>query len=468
MRAPLYNKLIDYSSSKLSFHMPGHKFGTIADINNLNLSLLDNTEVIGMDNLYEAEGILRQAMQLMADFYGAKETLFLTNGSTAGILASILSICKDDEKMIVARNCHHSVWSALILSGAVPIYINPRYLQEDGLLGVITAQDVKQALETYPDAKGIIIVSPTYEGIVSDIKEIAEVVHAYEKILIVDEAHGAHFVIGDTFPTNSIQLGADIVINSMHKTLPALTQSALIHICSDRVDYKKILSVLKMIQTSSPSYMMMGLMDYIRCYILDYKQTIKENYIDNLIYVRERLKKLKHLKLIEKPIKQYDISKIIISTMYSNIDGYKLAEILDDKYNMVVEAALSTHIIIITTMADNKVTLGTLEKALAAIDSSLECGSYNYKLGNYLDHQVIQGKNLRQIYYAEKEWLPINECEGKIAANSIMLYPPGIPIICIGEELNYEYIQLIHAFKEKLQGINRVENDVLLEVVKQD
>jgi len=466
--APLYKKLLDYSSSKLSFHMPGHKFGTIADINKLNLSLLDNTEVIGMDNLYEAQDIIRQAMELMADFYGAKETIFLTNGATAGILASILSTCKDNEKVIVARNCHYSVWSALILSGAIPIYISPKYLQEEGLLGEITAKDIKQALETYPDAKVVIIVSPTYEGIVSDIKAIAEVVHTYGKILIVDEAHGAHFVIGDSFPTSSIQLGADIVINSMHKTLPALTQSALIHICSDRVDYTKILSTLRMIQTSSPSYMMMGLMDYIRAYILEYKQTIKDDYIDNLMHTRDRLKNLKNLKLIERPIKQYDISKIIISTIYSNIDGYKLAAILDNKYDIVVEAALSTHIIIMTTMADNKTTLCTLEIALIDIDTTLESGNCDYNVGHFLNYQISEGRNVRQIYYAEKEWLPISICEGKIAASSIMLYPPGIPVICIGETLNHDYIQLIYDFKEKLQGIRRLENSILLEVVKQD
>jgi arginine/lysine/ornithine decarboxylase len=459
---------MQYSSSKLSFHMPGHKFGTSADIDKINLSLLDNTEVIGMDNLYDAKGIIKQAMGLMADFYGAKETLFLTNGSTAGILASILAVCKDNDKIIVARNCHHSVWNALALSGAEPIYVSPKYLQEDHILGGITAEDIKEALVTYPDVKGVIIVSPTYEGIVSDIKEIAQVVHAHEKILIVDEAHGAHFIIGDKFPISSIQLGADIVINSMHKTLPALTQSALCHICSDRVDYKKVLSALRMIQTSSPSYIIMGLMDYIRCYILDHKQIIKEEYINYLICTRESLKRLKRLKLIEKPSAKYDISKILISTMHTNIDGYRLAEMLDDQYDIVVEAALSTHIIVITTMADNKDTLSALEDALIAIDCNLEYKNYDNQLDYVINHEITEGRNPRQVYHAEKEWLPINRCEGKIAANAIILYPPGIPVICIGERLKNEYIQLIYELKEKLQGIRLLEASILIEVVKED
>ncbi|WP_069998749.1 aminotransferase class I/II-fold pyridoxal phosphate-dependent enzyme [Cellulosilyticum sp. I15G10I2] len=466
MISPLYNKLIDFSATKLSFHMPGHKFGTIADIHKINLSLLDNTEVVGMDNLYEADGIIKQAMELMADFYGAQNTIFLTNGATAGVLASIIALCKDNEKIIVARNCHHSVESALILSGAIPIYINPQYLQESHLLGEITPQDIRTALETYPDAKGVIIVSPTYEGIVSDVQAVADVVHEYEKILIVDEAHGAHFVIGEDFPLSSIHQEADIVINSMHKTLPALTQSALLHICSERVPYSDILSALRMIQTSSPSYMMMGLMDYIRCYILDNKDEIRRHYIDSLIEVRNNLKALKYLKLIELPNKQYDISKIVISTAYTNIDGYKLAEILNDAYNITVEAALSTYIILITTMADNKITLQRVEKALRAIDNSINHCNNKLIEDSFFMQDIAEGISLRKVYYADKEWMIIDQCEGKIITKAIMLYPPGVPMVCIGEVLMREHIKLVYAFKEKLQGIRLIDKNILVQVVK--
>ena len=173
MKTPLYNALIEYSKHKKPFHMPGHKLGTFGDMKQLDFTALDVTEANGLDNLYEAEGIIKEAMQEMSRFYGAQSTTFLTNGSTAGILASLMTICKPGDKVLIARNCHHSVWHALILIGAVPIYIQPEYNEDFGLMGVIAKETISQALDLYPEVKGAIIVSPTYEGIVSDVKGIA-------------------------------------------------------------------------------------------------------------------------------------------------------------------------------------------------------------------------------------------------------------------------------------------------------
>ena len=373
MKAPLYNKLIEYSESKLAFHMPGHKFGSIAGLDQINMAKLDNTEAVGMDNLYEADGVIKQAMILMAEFYGSKESIFLTNGSTTGIIASILATCKEGDQLIVARNAHHSVWSALVLAGVCPIYISPEYLEHEDMLGQMTAHTVEEAFKQYPNAKGVIIVSPTYEGVVSDIEAIAEVTHQYDKVLIVDEAHGAHFVLENGFPISSVRLGADLVINSMHKTLPALTQSALLHICSERISYESIIEALRMVQTSSPSYVMMGLMDYIRDYMIHNKEEIKASYIESLIEVRKNLaNNLSVLKLIEFMPKRYDISKVIISTIDANVSGYQLADFLNEEFNITVEAALDNYIILMTTMADKRESLLRLQEALLKIDSRLK------------------------------------------------------------------------------------------------
>lgn len=464
MNAPLYKKLIEYSDSKLTFHMPGHKFGTIADLDKINLTLLDNTEAIGMDNLYEAEGIIEEAMCLMANFYGAKKTLFLTNGSTAGILASILAICKEGDRLIVARNAHHSVWSALILAGVEPVYISPQYLEEEDLLGEITLQSVEQAMEAYPDVKGVLLVSPTYEGIVSDIQAISDYIHRHNKILIVDEAHGAHFVLDESFPKSSINSGGDIVINSMHKTLPTLTQSGLLHICSDRVSYETVVASLRMIQTSSPSYMMMGVMDYIRDYILKHRDLIKKQYVDELKEMRNRLKELKVLHLIEGDHKCYDISKIIISAVQASISGYKLAELLNERYDIVVEAALENYIILMTTMADHAQTLSRLEQALKEIDSELEKCVHIGRSNNFLEDKVILGTSPRKIHYGQKNWKTIEECINKKSAQNIMLYPPGIPILCLGEAIEERHIEIIKCFKNKLQGIKVIDEVIYLNV----
>lgn len=465
MNAPLYNELIAYSNSKLAFHMPGHKFGSIADLNKLNLSSLDNTEAMGLDNLYEAEGIIKEAMLLMADFYGAMDSVFLTNGSTAGVITSILATCNEGDELIVARNSHHSVWSALVLGGIKPIYVSPEYVAKDDILGEITVDTVRRAFKAHPNAKGIIIVSPTYEGIVSDIKAIAEVVHEYDKVLIVDEAHGAHFVLGNCFPISSTRLGADLVINSMHKTLPALTQSGLIHICSHRVTYEKIIETLRMVQTSSPSYMMMGLMDYIRCYILEHHILIKKQYVDELVMMRQRLRELSMLRLVDRAPQAYDISKIVISTANANISGYQLATILNREYSIVVEAALETYVILMTTMADTRETLHRLEQALRYIDSCLQYNPTYEGINSFLTNEVVIGESPRRIYYSEKKWEDLDQCTGKKSAKNIMLYPPGVPIICIGEVIEAKHIHMIRRFKDKLQGIKVVDNEILLHVV---
>ena len=465
MDAPLYNELIAYSHSKLVFHMPGHKFGSIADLNKLNLPCLDNTETMGMDNLYEANGIIKQAMILMADFYGARDTVFLTNGSTSGILASILSICNEGDELIVARNAHHSVWSGMILAGVKPIYISPEYHEEEDILGEIKPERVEEALRRYPNAKGVLVVSPTYEGIVSNIKVIADIVHKHDKILIVDEAHGAHFVLGNDFPISAIRQGADIVINSMHKTLPALTQSALLHICSNKIKYEDVVSNLRMIQTSSPSYMMMGLMDYIRCYILEYHNLIKRQYIDVLINTRTRLRSsLQVLKLIEQDKRTYDISKVVISTAYSNINGYQLANVLNKEFNIAVEAALETYVILMTTMADQSETLGRLEKALNLIDRQLQRVKRRESINAFMVNKITIGKGPREIHYGNKKWMPIRAALDSIAVNNIMLYPPGIPIICVGEKVEMKQVEIIERFKDRVQGIKFENNELMIQV----
>ncbi len=403
--------------------MPGHKFGQI--IKDIPLLELDATEATDLDNLYEATGIIKQAMNAMSTFYQSKHTIFLTNGSTAGIISAILSVCRPKDKIIVARNCHYSVWNALILADVIPIYITPKYFSNN-IIGEIDINDIKTALTKYPEIKGAIIVSPTYEGIVSDIKSISDILHEQDKILIVDEAHGAHFVINKIFPQTSILQGADLVVHSMHKNLPALTQSALLHICTPKIKYKDIIKNLKLIQTSSPSYMMMGTMDYLRNYIEENYNIIEENYIKPLIELRSNLTKLKNLQLLDEKINRYDISKIVIFTHKTNISGYKLAQILENEYNLGVELASKTHIILITTMADDREALRVLAQVLIEIDSKLELEN-TIDVGFKISNKIFEGKSPRKINFASNNWIEIDKVVDKISAQNIMLYPPGIP-----------------------------------------
>ena len=495
MNAPLFNRLIEYSKNNTTFHMPGHKFGKGFKLEDIDLTKIDVTEAYGLDNLYTADGIILEAEKLLANFYGSKETIFLTNGSTSGILASILATCGPNDKILVSRNCHHSVWSGLILAGCNPIYISPNYNYEHGLMTDIDALGIEKALKDNEDIKAVLIVSPTYEGIVSDIEEIADVVHRYNKVLIIDEAHGAHFSVSDKFPISSVKLGADIVINSTHKTLPTLTQSALLHIATDRISKEKIIAALRMIQTSSPSYVMMGVMDYVRAYIEENRAEIESDYIENLTAFRENLRSnFKNLLLLDSgdiniEKKKYDISKVIIYT--KDITGYELEEILINKYNITLEASFKDYIILMTTLADDKEILDTLYNALIEIDNELSKGAsineekntvnkilnyagqsveklflqhinkdnYTQELKNIYDNKIIYTEcTPREVYYANQTWIDLNEAEGKVAAENIMLYPPGIPVICLGEKFEKYHIEKIKSLYEKLQGI-KFESD---------
>ncbi len=473
VKAPLYEALLEYSTKNKSFHMPGHKFGSFGEMKSLDLTALDATEASGLDNLYEAEGIILKAMEQMAKYYGAQETLFLTNGSTAGVIASLLAVCKEGDQVMVARNCHHSVWSALILGGIEPIYIEPEYDEQQDILTVIHPKYVKAMLEQNPKVKGLIMVSPTYEGVTSDIKQIAKYLHDADKILIVDEAHGSHFATSTSFPTSALQLGADIVVQSMHKTLPTLTQSALIHRGSQRVSHEALVESLRMIQTSSPSYMMMAIMDYMRAYLEEHKVEIEKSYVSELKEARARLMQLKRLKLVEVTDQPYDIGKIVISTRDTNQNGQWVAQILEEKYNIISEAVTGNTLILMTTLADNKETLTGLVQALMAIDTLLETTCQKQLVNPYRIFKTIKqsdkkrGYLPRKAHYSQKEDLAIDECEGRINASTLMLYPPGIPILCVGECITKEHIVCLKQYSEWIKGISYIDGEMMCKVVRE-
>lgn len=465
MNAPLYNKLIEYSERVTSFHMPGHKFGKALKISEIPFLKLDATEVPGLDNLYKAEDVILEAENKMAIKYGAKETIFITNGSTSGISASILAVCNPGDTLIVARNCHHSVWNALILGGIRPIYIHPSHNQEHNILGGICPRQLEQVLKDNPEAKGVIIVSPTYEGLVSDLQHIVQVVHKQNKILIVDEAHGAHFVWEDTLPKSAITYGADIVVQSMHKTLPALTQSALVHLGTDKVKKEAIIKSLQLTQTSSPSYVMMGIMDYTRAKMESQPGQWK-NYMEQLLRTRKALEEMENLILLSKDTayqgNTYDIdqSKLTIFTYNADITGIALGKRLRHDYNIQVELEAQDYIIAMSTIADEPYELDLLVKALLEIDSTLgkakRTSKYNHPLS--LDN----GNNMspRKVYFGPKEQIPIDQGVGRISGVNLMLYPPGIPLICIGETFTKETIDYIKQHANQVLGVSTEYNQL--------
>ena len=312
----LYKKLESYGKSDYyPFHMPGHKRNKASSAGNFPFER-DITEISGFDNLHHAEGILKEAQENAAQIYGTKKCFFSVNGSTAALLAAVSASVNKGGKILVARNCHKAVYHALYLRDLQPVYVYPHEDKRLGINGGISARSVERYLEENQDVQAVLLTSPTYDGVVSDIKEIAEVVHRHEIPLIVDEAHGAHFRFSEYFPVSAAELGADVVVQSFHKTLPSMTQTAVLHVCSDMVDVGKIKRFMGIYQTSSPSYILMASMDACMDKLQkDGKQMFRE-FTYNLEKARQRLSKCEKIKLIEASMLQgtgiydYDRSKL--------------------------------------------------------------------------------------------------------------------------------------------------------------
>ena len=287
MSADLYNKLISYAESGTSpFHMPGHKMGR--GIGEYDIFKTDITEINGFDNLHNPDGIIKDAQEKYASLFGAKKTFFCVNGATGALQAAIMSVCGPNDTVIMARNCHRSVYSAMILTGSKTVYVFPQYCGKSDMPGGILPEDIEKAAKDNQNAKAVVITSPTAAGIVSDVEKIAEIAHRNNMVLIVDEAHGSHFKFNENFPKTALEMGADIVVQSAHKTLPAPTQTAVVHIGSDRTDCERLRETLSITETSSPSYIFMAMLDRCRDFI---EKNGKKEYADFSKFIIEERKK---------------------------------------------------------------------------------------------------------------------------------------------------------------------------------
>ena len=448
----LDTKLRDYADTDTyPFHMPGHKRNMDGFENPYNI---DITEITGFDDLHHADGIIKEAQQRAAKLYGADRCYYLVNGSTCGILSAISATTKKGDKIIVARNCHKSVYHALYLRELQPVYVYPE-VSDYNIQGQIRKEDIQEILEQNIDIKAVIITSPTYDGVVSDIAEIAKLVHAYNIPLIVDEAHGAHFGLDESMPQNAINLGADCVIVSIHKTLPAFTQTALLLVNEGKADCQKIEEFLDIYETSSPSYILMaGIEKCIRIMTENSKElfAVLNQNLDGFYKKMQALQKL-HV-LIEEDFKdkafEFDRTKILISTENTDITGHQLKEILTDRYQIELEMSCENYALAIATVMDEEDGFRRLAEALIEIDSNC-----NIQKTSCLIREIYTKPERKyEIHQTDnffKEKVSLQQAEGKISSEYIYFYPPGIPILVPGERIN---IQNIKAIEEAIaQGI---------------
>lgn len=463
----LYEKLEAYGKSDYyGFHMPGHKRNS--DVTQANLPYgIDITEIEGFDNLHHAEEIIREAEVRAASLYHAEETHYLINGSTAGILSAVMGCTKKGGKILMARNCHKSVYHAVFLNELRPVYIYPEFDETMELNMAVSPEKIERLLEEHKEVQAVVLTSPTYDGVLSDIERISEIVHQKKIPLIVDEAHGAHFGFHPYFPENANTKGADVVIHSLHKTLPALTQTALIHLNGTRIDRRKIRNYLHIFQTSSPSYVLMASMDECLRMVAEQGDVLFETYVKNLESKRVELKKLKHIRLME--TEEFDRSKLVLSVKDTILKkenrvftGKMLYERLLLEYHLQMEMAAGSYVIAMTSIGDTKEGMDRLLSALFEIDEELEKNSEEEKR-YYLprQEQVLTSFEVEGMRRMENvKSLSWKESAGFISMEYAYLYPPGIPLIVPGERITKETAAMLVDYQNKgfsVEGIS-VEN----------
>ena len=461
--------------------MPGHKGSAIYRENGYGDFLgaimdCDITEIPGADNLFQTEGIIAQTMERYRRLYNVKKSYLLVNGSSGGLIAAILASVSRGGKLIMARNCHKSIFNALGLADITPVYAYPEVLEEYGVLGGISAAEIKRCLSEHPEAEAVILPSPNYYGITSDISQIADVVHEAGKVLIVDQAHGAHlkFFQGATggkgaaarsveegilgaaersaatgFPRAAEDQGADMVINSTHKTLASWTQSAILNVCTDRVDLALLEDKLQTIESSSPSYPMMATLD-INADLLEKKgEELIRSWAENLDWFYTEIKKIPGAIVMEH--EALDHTKINIDMSAYGLNGNEVEELLMEK-GIFLELVTGNIIMCMSGIGNKR---GDYERLLEALKDI----AATHELTREEKMEQPQALTIKLDYAGvprERQMLPIDEAVGKVCASSLIPYPPGVPIACPGEILTQEVIDYVkgrRAADEKVIGI---------------
>lgn len=459
----LYDKLKNYSDSGIyPFHMPGHKRNNVAK-SALNPYKIDLTEIEGFDNLHNASGCIRDVEKKAEKLYSVNHAFLLVNGATGGILSSIRAMANYGDKVIVARNCHKSVYNAIEICGLNPEYVLPEYSNEYGIFTYVSPKSLEKLLIHNPDTKLVVITSPTYEGVTSDINTVADICHRHGAKLFVDEAHGAHFPFSDIFPDEAVQCGADVAVVSLHKTLPSLTQTALL-LTNNSQFSEKLQENLSIFETSSPSYILMSAIEMCLDYISDNKSQF-DSYTERLLTFYEETKALKNLCIIYNDRHfsdncfNYDLGKILVSTKNTNLSGTKLVEVLRDKYKIETEMAYTDYIIAMTSVCDSAQGFQRLKNALFEIDKRCNANTNN------TNSKAVCSVPMKKFSPSEKnsflsEKIPFEKAEGRVSLEYVWAYPPGVPLIIPGEIITKELINQINIIISNDIEINSTKNNM--------
>ncbi len=473
----LYEKLLNYGQSDFyPYHMPGHKRHNETSLLS-RIHDIDITEIYDFDNLGNPEGILKTAQDEIAKYCRVKKSYFLVNGSTVGILSAISACVRRGGKLLIARNAHKSTYHAMCIRGIKPIYIYPSLIGETKIFEAVNSYEVEKALSQNNDIDAVIIISPTYEGRVANVKEISDICHKYNIPLIVDEAHGAHLPYAQNvegYGKSACMSGADIVIQSFHKTLPAPTQTAVMHFNSELIDSATLEKFLHIYQTSSPSYpLMAGIQDAHRFMIEKGEgrlEILRDKFVELVTDINSNCK---YIRALPYEAKVQDLGKLVLYSQNAKISGIELASILREDYHLEMEMAGRNYCLAMFTVCDDESAFERIRNAIYEIDNSYNEINNNYNDINidYNDINIDYNGINEEVIELSKAWemdgiyINIEDSIGKIANDFISLYPPGTPLLVPGERITDKNISELLQYQKLGYEVNGLDKGMIKVIV---
>lgn len=451
LQTPLFDALVHfYKKNKISYHVPGHKNGQVfMDKGRFlyeTLLAVDATELSGLDDLHAPEGPIMEAELLLANLHKVQKSYFLVSGSTVGNLAMIMATCGEGDTVLVQRNCHKSILNGLMLANANPVFITPIIYEEWGVAGGVDAEVVSAALDVYPETKAIILTYPNYYGLAEDLSAIMKLAHEKGIPVLVDEAHGAHLSLGDPFPPSSIGLGADVVVHSAHKTLPAMTMGSYLHVNSSLINHQRIQFYLQMLQSSSPSYPIMGSLDLARAYLASFTNQDQDALMKEIVQFKAKLSRISAIEVLEPPMGvKVDPLKVSIRSRFG-LSGYELQALFED-VGIYVELADPQNVLLVLPLLKKEQlypflqTIDTIKDMMKGKLGKKACiTNHGWKetakfTALALSYSQMQQSNTKQVLF--------REAIGHISAEMVVPYPPGIPLIMPGEMITVEKIDML-------------------------
>ncbi len=455
--APLLEALEEHRLNRVvRFDVPGHKGGRgnqeLSRFLGASAVQMDVNSMKNLDNLCHPVSVIKDAQELAAEAFGAKHAFFIINGATGANQAMIMSVCKAGDKLIMPRNVHRSAINALVVNGAIPVYVDPDENKDLGIPLGMRAEDVERAAIENPDAKAILVNNPTYYGVCADLKKIAEIAHRHNMLLLADEAHGTHFYFGENLPCNAMAAGADMAAVSIHKTGGSLTQSAML-LCQDTVNPDYVRQIINLTQTTSASYLLMVSLDIARRNLALNGRELYDKAVQYVNYAREEINRIGGYYVYGDELCNgdsfyaFDRTKLSIHTRNTGLAGIEVYDLLRDEYGIQIEFGDIGNILAIVTAGDRALEIERLISALSEIKRLYGGDPTGMLNSEYIPPEVILPP--QQAFYANKKAVPLQQSIGEICSEFVMCYPPGIPILAPGERITTDIVDYICYAKEK-------------------